>query len=688
MSKTPNIAKLFVLLLITSTALLIQNPSSNANPSATLKIEPGKIIDVSLVSGSKIVLNVSVVDAQDLYTWQIKVLFNPMVLTCTAAKLPPYHMFAGKPYSEVVPIINNTAGYVLYAASLIGDYKVSGSGILCQMNFTVAGKGVSNLNFSRPYGEDTFLLNYDLDVIPAQLEDGYFENAVPPVAYFEYIPKSPAINESITFNASKSYDPDGTIVKYEWNFGDGETSTGKVVTHKYASAGTYTVSLKVIDNEGLTDTETKDITVYEYKPARLFVNPPEVTDPTLLPPSIVKINISTEGLRDMYGYEFQLNYNTEMLTCLGAIINIIQNQTYFTSKIIIDDAAGYVWVKVTYNSPSIPITIAKPENLTTIYFLISHVGYSQLHLNNTLITDVNGVPIPHQTEDGFIMTVIRDVAIIEVIPTRSWVYQNWTLDIFVTAKNLGNLSETFTIKIYYNETLITTYPVIDLPPNNVFSATIKWNTTGVNEGIYIIKAEASQIPYEYNITNNILCSDPIVLLTKIRDVGITSISLSRNWAFPGMLVNLNVSIENFSEYSESFNVLIYGNQTVIATHSIINMPSKTKLTLTFIWNTTGLKTCNNFVIKAETSMIQYEYNLTNNIFIDGTVKIRVLGDINGDDQTEARDLAIVAKAFGSYPGHPRWNPDADITSEKCLVPDNYIDVRDLAIVCKNFGKRC
>lgn len=35
-------------------------------------------------------------------------------------------------------------------------------------------------------------------------------------------------------------------------------------------------------------------------------------------------------------------------------------------------------------------------------------------------------------------------------------------------------------------------------------------------------------------------------------------------------------------------------------------------------------------------------------------------DLNGDDKVDIRDIAIAAKAFGSYPGHPRWNPMADV----------------------------
>jgi len=58
----------------------------------------------------------------------------------------------------------------------------------------------------------------------------------------------------------------------------------------------------------------------------------------------------------------------------------------------------------------------------------------------------------------------------------------------------------------------------------------------------------------------------------------------------------------------------------------------------------------------------------------------LLGDINGDRKVDGRDIAIVAKAFASYPTHPRWNPRADLNQ------DNKIDGRDIAIVAKNFGK--
>lgn len=65
----------------------------------------------------------------------------------------------------------------------------------------------------------------------------------------------------LTFDASGSYDPDGTIVSYYWDFGDGHESYEKIAVHAYDSPGTYTVTLEVTDNGGSKATATKEITV-------------------------------------------------------------------------------------------------------------------------------------------------------------------------------------------------------------------------------------------------------------------------------------------------------------------------------------------------------------------------------------------------------------------------------------------
>ncbi|MEA2054913.1 MAG: PKD domain-containing protein [Candidatus Thermoplasmatota archaeon] len=69
-------------------------------------------------------------------------------------------------------------------------------------------------------------------------------------------PYSGDVGQTIVFDGSGSYDPDGTIVSYIWDFGDGTGGSGEVTTHSYSMGGTHTVTLTVTDNDGATDIDT------------------------------------------------------------------------------------------------------------------------------------------------------------------------------------------------------------------------------------------------------------------------------------------------------------------------------------------------------------------------------------------------------------------------------------------------
>ena len=73
-------------------------------------------------------------------------------------------------------------------------------------------------------------------------------------------PISVSVNETITFNASGTYDVDEDNVTYSWDFGDDTNATGAVVTHSYENQGSYWVTLTVSDGE-LEATEQIHVTV-------------------------------------------------------------------------------------------------------------------------------------------------------------------------------------------------------------------------------------------------------------------------------------------------------------------------------------------------------------------------------------------------------------------------------------------
>ncbi len=85
----------------------------------------------------------------------------------------------------------------------------------------------------------------------------------PPVAQFTYSPSTPLVGTIVTFNGTGSYDPDGTIVAYTWDLdGDGTMDrVGPIVTWTYTTAGTYTATLYVTDNQGATGQASQPVVV-------------------------------------------------------------------------------------------------------------------------------------------------------------------------------------------------------------------------------------------------------------------------------------------------------------------------------------------------------------------------------------------------------------------------------------------
>jgi PKD repeat protein len=79
----------------------------------------------------------------------------------------------------------------------------------------------------------------------------------PPVADFTWS----CSDLDCSFDASGSTDPDGTIVNYAWNFGDGNNGSGVTALHTYSAYGTYEVQLTVTDNEGAQDSVAQGIGV-------------------------------------------------------------------------------------------------------------------------------------------------------------------------------------------------------------------------------------------------------------------------------------------------------------------------------------------------------------------------------------------------------------------------------------------
>jgi PKD repeat protein len=100
-----------------------------------------------------------------------------------------------------------------------------------------------------------------------------------PTASFTFTSGTILTSASVSFDGSASFDPDGTIVGYAWDFGDGSTGSGATPSHGYSIAGIYSVKVNVTDNSGSTAVSTQTITITDRPPTVTLTQSSTTTTP-------------------------------------------------------------------------------------------------------------------------------------------------------------------------------------------------------------------------------------------------------------------------------------------------------------------------------------------------------------------------------------------------------------------------
>jgi len=611
-----------VFLAMLALTLTFRSNIVSSQETPLIYVDPPSVVGVS--PSQNFMIAVKVANVTNLYGFDIKLRWDPEILDYVShiAKIPISTYPDGVIYEPMITLkdeVNETAGtYWLAASSLFPAPSFNGTGIFFEMTFHVKTIGRCLIEI---YSSD--LADKSGKSIPHNKENGFFSNYVPTPARI-YVDPSKVVNADLTpsnnFTVDVNLDEVVDLENLEFWLGYNTTildvvnvtanplfsppvtidifeTEGRMRVKAFASpsiSGNLTLATiifhvagtgeSVLDLHNITlidewgDSIPYDEPVDGYfsnvLKAKLFVNPPELIDPTLSPGSEFSIDIQIDDVFELYGYAFYLSYDTNVLTCLGAVIFPPTNDTHFTMEISIVDQMGEIAINVSYYHPAEPITILSNTTVMTIYFQVQSYGCTVLDLHGTLLTDQYGGSIPHDVGDGFFCTLIADVAVVGV-------------------------------------------------------------------------------------------------------------ELSQNFVYPGRTVNITVIVANLGDTTETFDVTAYYDNNTIGTQTVFDLPAGQNYTAIFIWNTSGLEPCNNYTISAKAGPVPYELDLTNNVYVDGWVKIKILGDVDSDGKVDIFDIVLAADAYGSCEGDPNWNSEADTAPRYGII-----DIYDLVTISGNYGKGC
>lgn len=175
-----------------------------------------------------------------------------------------------------------------------------------------------------------------------------------------------APDETLTLQASRSLDPDGSIAEYRWDFRDGGTATGEVVRHAFAEPGTYLVSLMVVDDTGHAE-------AVDYAEAVVFINrePVAIAGPDAAAAPGEAVRFSAAGSHDSDGelIDFRWDFSDRDEPMMGAeIVRTFDEPGSYTVQLTVTDDSGALnnlatdTLQIAINHP--PVADAGPDIVT------------------------------------------------------------------------------------------------------------------------------------------------------------------------------------------------------------------------------------------------------------------------------------------------------------------------------------
>jgi len=256
--------------------------------------------------------------------------------------------------------------------------------------------------------------------------------------------------QPLIFDAFNSTDIDGYIACISWDFGDGTKAEGPIIIHSYEENGNYTVTLEVVDNDGMASTSTFEITILNRFPTAAI----EANSTAIFVNETILFNANSsfdlDGEITSYMWDFGDNQTSSEASTTHSYREV-----------------------GTYN---VTLTVTDNDGEVSVANLTIHV-----------------LPIRQKFHDILVYNVKLD---------SDKIYKGNNVTVTVTIMNIGDYTENFTLALFQlDETNVTiTSQNVTLNSGEIKVLSFSWvpNATG----IYSLIAEISILEDEYDPTDN------------------------------------------------------------------------------------------------------------------------------------------------------------------------------------------
>ncbi len=224
--------------------------------------DPGIVALLALKAGNDTgyhEINLSDVIISNVSSNPVEYIVNPVTILVDSkpilSEVQNVQIVEGKKLNMTLMATDSDNDILTFSATSLPEGAVlnSSTGVLTWTpNTAQTGDHYIDLHVSDGYLTDTdqaIITVLSLDITPIAYANGPYEERV---------------GKKVKFSSTGSHDPDGTIMSYTWDFGDGNMGVGSSPFHTYSKTGEYTVTLTVTDDAGNTGTDETTVTVESF----------------------------------------------------------------------------------------------------------------------------------------------------------------------------------------------------------------------------------------------------------------------------------------------------------------------------------------------------------------------------------------------------------------------------------------